>query len=39
MFAGGNWKLESAVFKMLELLLLCVVTAGKSKPLGQCLLL
>lgn len=39
MFAAGSWKSESAVFKMLNLPLICVVTVGESKPLGHCLLL
>lgn len=32
MFAGGSWKSESAVFKMLDLPLVFIVTAGRSQP-------
>lgn len=38
MFAGGSWKSESALFNKLDLPLVCIVTAGKSKSLGQGLL-
>lgn len=38
MLAGGSWKSESAVFKMLDLSLVCDVKAGKSKLWSHCLL-
>lgn len=35
MFAGGSWKSESAVLKMLDLPLVCIVTADKFKISGS----